>query len=419
MRIALIALGSRGDVQPYLALGQGLLAAGHAVRVVTNQDYARLVMAQGLEFWPVTGSVQAVVESDEMRALLDKGDFLAINARAAREVQRMARLWAAEGLAGCRDRDLLIAGLGGLFMGLALAEKLGIPLLEAHVVPFTPTAVFPGALFPAAVARLGGAANRLSHHLTRQIMWQAFRPADTLARRQVLDLAPAPFWGPHTAAGRRRLPTLYGISPAVLPKPADWGAHVHVTGYWTLEAETDWSPPAELLEFLQRGDPPVYIGFGSMANRDPQATADLVLRALDQTGQRAIILSGWGGFRAARLPDTVLVLESAPHAWLFPRVGAVVHHGGAGTTAAGLRAGRPSVVIPFFGDQPFWGQRVAELGVGPAPIPRRVLSADRLARALRQAMSDPAMRQRAAELGARIRAENGVARAVAVIEAGV
>jgi UDP:flavonoid glycosyltransferase YjiC (YdhE family) len=153
-----------------------------------------------------------------------------------------------------------------------------------------------------------------------------------------------------------------------------------------------------------------------MSHRKPEETADLILRAVARTGQRAIILAGWGGLAATDAPDSVFMLDGAPFSWLFPRVAAVVHHGGAGTTAAGLRAGVPSVVIPFFGDQPYWGQRVADLGVGPAPIPRQKLTAERLAQAITAAVGDPAMQQRAAELGARIRAEDGIARAVAVVQ---
>jgi UDP:flavonoid glycosyltransferase YjiC (YdhE family) len=209
---------------------------------------------------------------------------------------------------------------------------------------------------------------------------------------------------------------LYGYSPAVIPKPPDWGEDTHVTGYWFLDPVEAWTPPAALVEFLEAGPPPVFVGFGSMSSRKPEETTALIVDALDRAGQRAILLSGWGGLEGARVPDTVFVVDAVPYSWLFPRVAAVVHHGGAGTTSAGLRAGVPSLVIPFFGDQPFWGRRVAALGVGPEPVPRRRLTAERLARALREAVTDEGMRQRAAELGARIRTEDGVGRAVAVLE---
>jgi sterol 3beta-glucosyltransferase len=416
MRIALIALGSRGDVQPYIALGKGLAAVGHAVRLISHQDFETLIKAQALEFWPMRGNVQAVAESPEMLALLEKGNFIAITAHTAREAERAALMWAEDGLAACQGIDLIIAGIGGLFIGLALAEKLGIRFLQAYLVPFTPTREFASVLLPPALPKFGGAFNRLSHDLTRQMMWQGFRSGDQLARRDVLGLAPARFWGPFGSERMRGQPILYGFSPTVLPRPADWDERVTVTGYWFLEPDPAWTPPLDLITFLQDGPPPVYIGFGSMGNRKPEETADLVLGALARSRQRAILLSGWGGLRKVDLPDSVYMADSLPHAWLFPRVAAAVHHGGAGTTAASLRAGVPTLVTPFFGDQPFWGQRAADLGAGPRPIPRNQLTVERLARAIEIAVNDPAMRRRAADLGVRIRAENGLARAVEVIE---
>jgi sterol 3beta-glucosyltransferase len=183
-----------------------------------------------------------------------------------------------------------------------------------------------------------------------------------------------------------------------------------------LDEATDWTPPAALSKFLASGTPPVYIGFGSMGSRNPAETANLVLAALDRAGQRGILVSGWGGLSQAHLPDAVHMMESVSHSWLFPRVAAAVHHGGAGTTAAGLRAGVPSIVVPFFGDQLFWGQRVEKLGVGTAPIPRKKLTVENLARAIDQTVTDPVMRQQAANLGAKIQAEDGITNAVRIIE---
>jgi sterol 3beta-glucosyltransferase len=414
MRIAIFGLGSRGDVQPYAALGKGLKAAGHTVRLVTNENYTEIAAANGLECYSVSGNVQDIVESPEMRSLLEKGNFLAINAYTSKLTQRVAIDWAKEGLAACQGMDLLVSGVGGQNVARALSEKLQIPLLHAYIFPFTPTNAFPAVLFPESMSKLGGAVNRLSHHLMRQIMWQGFRKADRLAREQVFDLPAAPFFGSDNLPQFQQYLTLYGFSPSVIPKPADWH-NTEVTGYWFLDASADWVPPADLIAFLQAGPPPVYIGFGSMGSRKPEETADLVLQAIARTGQRAILLSGWGGLSKADLPETVFMVESVPHSWLFSQVAAVVHHGGAGTTAAGLRAGVPSIVIPFFGDQPFWGQRVANLGVGPEPIPRKQLTVERLTQAIRTAVTDRGTIRRAADLGAKIQAEDGIAKAVAIV----
>jgi sterol 3beta-glucosyltransferase len=415
MRIAIIAMGSRGDVQPYLALGKGLKAAGHFVRLITHENFEQLVTSHGLEFCPVKGNVQEVMESPEILKLLEQGNFLAINAYTSKIVKDISIDWARDGLAACEGMNLIIAGVGGLYIAISLAEKLNIPFLQAYIFPFTPTKAFPAVLFPQSISRLGGTVNRLSHHLFRQIMWQGFRKADRLARQQVLNLPPAPFFGSYNSPIVRQYPALYGFSPSVILLPADWH-NTQVTGYWFLDAANDWIPPAALTKFLDSGAPPVYIGFGSMGSRNPVETADLVLAALERTGQRGILVSGWGGLSQAYLPDTVHMVDSVPHSWLFPRVAAVVHHGGAGTTAAGLRAGVPSIVVPFFGDQLFWGQRVEKLGVGTAPIPRKQLTVEKLAQAIDRAVTDPIMRQRAANLGAKIQTEDGIANAVRVIE---
>jgi UDP:flavonoid glycosyltransferase YjiC (YdhE family) len=264
MRIAIVALGSRGDVQPYIALGKALRDAGHEVRLVTHEDFAALAGAHGLDCRTVRGSVQAVAESDEMRALLAKGNFLAITARTARAARDAMRHWAEDGLAACRGMELLIAGIGGLFIGLALAEKLDMPLMQAYLVPFTPTGAFPGVLLPVALPRLGTGFNRLSHHMVRQVMWQGSRAADNLARREVLHLPVAPLSGPFKSARLQQLPVLYGFSPTVVPRPADWNDHTYVTGYWFLDSPADWTPPAALSAFLGNGPPPVYVGFGRM-----------------------------------------------------------------------------------------------------------------------------------------------------------
>jgi UDP:flavonoid glycosyltransferase YjiC (YdhE family) len=244
-------------------------------------------------------------------------------------------------------------------------------------------------------------------------MWELFGGSINRLRRDMLHLAPTSVqsWNYDDA------PAIYGYSAHVIPRPPDWNANARVCGYWFLDAPPDFVPPADLMRFLDAGAPPVYIGFGSMNNRDPEATAALVLDALSQTGQRGVLLTGWSGLHAEDLPDTVFKLDAIPHDWLFPRMAAVVHHGGIGTTAAGLRAGVPSVVVPFFGDQPFWGARVYRLGVGAKPIPRKRLTAARLAEAISTVTEDMVLRERAAALGERIRAEDGVARAVEAVEA--
>ena len=415
MRIAIMASGSRGDVQPYVALGKGLQDAGHDVRLVSNENFAGLAQSAGVPFRSLRGDVQAVAESEEMRALIEKGNFIAITRYTAKALQGAAVHSAEDALAACRGVELIVTGLGGLFNGLAIAEKLNLSIMQAYLIPMTPTKEFPSVLLPAEGPTLPSALTRTSHYLTQQAIWQGVRVADNMARKQVLGLRAAPFFGPFNDPRLERLPVLYGFSPAVIARPADWDPRVQVTGYWFLKEATDWTPPSGLMDFMDNGTPPVYIGFGSMGNRKPEEVTQIVLQALATTKQRAIVASGWGGLSRQQLPDTVFTVDSLPHAWLFPRMAAVVHHGGAGTTAAGLRAGVPSIAVPFFGDQLFWGQRIVTLGVGPQPIPRKQMTAERLAQAIQTAVTDSAMRGRAADLGAKIQAEDGIARAVEII----
>jgi UDP:flavonoid glycosyltransferase YjiC (YdhE family) len=246
-----------------------------------------------------------------------------------------------------------------------------------------------------------------------QVIWQWYRPF-IRAFRQRLGL-PA-YKAVDFYRKLRSTPMLSAYSPDIIPHPADWPKCLHITGYFFPELQSDWQPSPKLKSFLEAGDPPVYIGFGSMASRSPEQLAKLTLEALAKSGQRGILLTGWGGLQPEFVPDTVFVVDSVPHAWLFPRTAAVVHHGGAGTTAEGLRAGVPSIIVPFILDQPFWGARIKALGLGPDPIPQKELTADRLAKAIQMAVKDSQMKQRASSYGANIRAENGVGNAVKIVK---
>jgi UDP:flavonoid glycosyltransferase YjiC (YdhE family) len=315
--------------------------------------------------------------------------------------------------AACEGSDAIIGHWLLSPLGLSMAAKLGVPYIEADVKPIVPTREFPMTVLPP--LPLGGSFNRLSHLLFEKAMWQMQRTSINTLRTQRLGLPPEPLLGYHgRLRGSLRL-RLCGASPHVLPRPAGWPEHVHMTGYWTLPDDPAYEPPAALVAFLESGPPPVYVGFGSMPSADPAAVTGLIVRALELAGQRGVLYAGWGGMSRAVLPDSVLMIDSVPHSWLFPRMAAVVHHGGAGTTAAGLRAGVPTIVLPQMGDQAFWGRRVHLLGAGPAPIPRQKLTAGRLAEAIRAAVSNAEIKHNAAALGEALRAEDGVGKAVEII----
>lgn len=411
--ISIVASGTRGDVQPYVALGKGLKEAGYNVRLLSSENFETLVREAGVEFYSTGESIEAIIQSDEWHKTLESSNFLKILAQMQRELKRYARTLAQRIPALLEGSDMIVAGAGGLGGVFAVADMLKIPMMQAYVFPFAPTREFPSPLVPN--LPFGRLLNPISFHLTRQMLWQSSKVGDS-ATREVLRLKKGSFWGPFRMLAERKVPALYGYSRHVLPVPQDWDNTQNVTGYWFLDEPDGWNPPPDLVEFLKAGPPPVYIGFGSMGSRNPQEAGQLAVEALERSGQRGILASGWGGISLSNLPQNVHLISSIPHTWLFERMSAVVHHGGAGTTAAGLRAGVPSIIIPFMGDQPFWGKRVADLGVGPMPIPRKKLTSQRLAEAIREAVSNHVMRERASVLGEKIRAEDGVGNAVALIE---
>jgi len=416
MRITILSLGSRGDVQPFLALAVGLQKTGrHKVRFAAPDNFESLAREYSLDFSPLGVDTQKMLGTGgmdpERNILLFLWEFL-------RSIKPLAERIAENTWLACQEAEFIIyssiLGVGAYHV----AEKLGVPCIMASPIPgFAPTRAYPnpGGVFPS--LPLGGGYNRLTHILSGHLYQIFTGPFINRWRKEKLHLPAIPFGKfPYFHMGGRPQP-IFGIySPIISPKPPDWGDNIHVCGYWFLDPAPYWQPSAQLITFLEAGAPPVYIGFGSMANRAPQKTAQLAQEALELSGQRGILAAGWGGLDNANLSDNIFALDSVSHAWLFPRMAAVVHHGGAGTTGAGFRAGVPSVLVPHMGDQPFWAKRVTELGVGPQPIPRRKLTSERLAAAITTATTDQNMQARAAALGERIRAEDGVARAIEIIE---
>lgn len=416
MQITILTVGSRGDVQPYVALGQGLQRAGYSVRIATHGRFRELVEAHGMAYSPVNGDPMSAIRAEAGQSWLETGSNPVTFVRRMLDVAQpmMAQIledyWQA-----CEGADMVLYPVLATLAAVGIGESMGIPVVPAYLQYVHPTGRYP---FPLMKPRRGweGLPNRLSHAFAEQAFWLFTRSPVNRWRTQTLGLEPYGWRSRFMERLAQRPLCLYGFSRHVVPKAPEWDERVLLSGYWSLDAPEDWRPPADLLDFLADGPPPVYIGFGSMANRDPARVTEISLDALRRSGQRGLLLSGWAGLGNRDLPDTVFKIEHAPHDWLFPRMAAVVHHGGAGTTAAGLRAGVPSVVVPYFADQPFWGWRVAQLGVGPSPIPRAKLSPGRLTAAITEAVYNPRMRARAAALGQTLRAEDGVANAVAALK---
>jgi sterol 3beta-glucosyltransferase len=413
INIAIAASGTRGDVQPYVALGKGLRDAGYHVRLLSSDNFEPLVTGAGLTFCSTGASIEEKLKHEEWRKTLERGNFLTILGHMQKEMKHAATDLAQRIPPLLAGSDLIISGMGGFGGVFSIAERMQIPVIQAHVFPFTPTQEFPSPLVPN--LPFGRALNRLSFHVTHQMFWQMSKVGDAETRK-MLGMPKAPYFGPYRNLARRQTPTMYGYSRYVLPRPQDWPEWYHVTGYWFLDESDDWQPPTDLIDFLKAGDPPVYIGFGSMSGGNSKEAGRIALEALARSGQRGVIATGWGGLEIDDLPDTVHMISGMPHSWLFPRMSAVVHHGGAGTTAAGMRAGVPSIIVPYMGDQPFWARRVVKLGVGPAPIPRKKLTSERLADAIVEAVTNKEMQQRASSLGANIRSEDGIGSAIALVD---
>ncbi|MEM8600778.1 MAG: glycosyltransferase, partial [Bacteroidota bacterium] len=372
MKVLLTAVGSRGDAQPFVALGHGLALAGHTVTINTHERFRSLAEERGLAFAPLSDAILDFLDSDLGRDAIENSSTplgwartISKSYRAIGTAQRsmVDEAWAA---AKAAQPDVIVFHQKA-FWGPAFAEALDARVVLATLQPvLAPTPDFPVLdlpSFPRWTGPLRRGFNRGTYRLTRRF-------ADWGMRGYLRD------WhrthnrpqGPTLALPNGApLPVMQAFSPRVVP--ATWPPYVATTGFWHLADQVDWSPPDDLAAFLDAGPSPVYVGFGSMKGQRGAERARAVSEAVQLAGVRAVLALGWGGLDLAdvALPATCFALPTAPHGWLFPRMAAVVHHGGAGTTAAGLRAGCPSVVCPFFGDQPFWGRRVHALGAGPEP----------------------------------------------------
>ncbi len=416
MHITINTFGTRGDVQPFLALGIDLKNRGHQVTLLTHQIYENFVREYGLEVQPLDLNPKQILLQQSL-ANIGGGNWR-ITRWLAENFQGVLKDLFRATLEAARDADLVVnSGLS--FAGWHVAEKLKLPAVAAYLWPVTPSRELPSvnAKPLPGWAPLQGIYNRFSTKVFNQSFFHLLSPLVNKCRAEILGLPPLgirhywPLDNPQT-----HTPLLYGFSQAVIPKPSDWTSWQQITGYWFMPPEASYQPAPELEDFLVSGPKPVYIGFGSMVDHDRESVTQMSVDALALCGQRGILLGGWGELGEGVLSENILRLKSVPHDWLFPHMAVVVHHGGAGTTAAGLRAGVPAVVIPNFADQFFWGRKVHELGAGPQPIPRQQLNAESLAESIRSCLEDPAIQARAAHLGEAIRAEKGVERGADLIE---
>lgn len=412
--ITILTIGSRGDIQPFCALALGLMAKGYSVTLAASVNFADFAQKMGIPFFPIAGDFRQILSTPDGLALLQGNTNVTLIDDELRWQQRLDA-WNA-----CQGSDLLIfAPLAA--WGYHLAEALNIPAILVTPIPVTATRSYPFLKFAdSSPEKLASYFNVFTFRLVEFLSWQKSRRLMNRFRQDVLKLPPISRLG---ARYRRTkppylspLPVLNCYSAAVLPPPPDWPSQVHQGSYLFLSDSTPYQPSPSLEAFLKVGPKPFYIGFGSMMACNPEMIVDAIITALRKTGQRAIFCTGWGGFTTSEIPDFLYVTQEVPHDWLLPQVTAAIHHGGSGTTAATLRAGTPSIVVPFFADQPAWGKRLEQLGVGTAPLPFAELTAETLATRIQAILATPSMRKKAHDLSQQIQQEDGLTMAIEVIE---
>lgn len=410
MHITIFVYGTWGDIRPHVVLGMALQAAGHEVQVAASPSYEEWVRARNLGFYPLTTDVNTFAK--ENASIMDANPIQQIQI-ARKVLNPIFTQMGLEVLEATRESDVLMTVE---FCVALLFDVLRVNHLKTILInpaPLNPTGEFASVLPPApGWFPFPGWYNRLSYRFKERVQWMVLAGARNELATKHLGLPKSKF--KDFQATLAATPALTTVSKHVVQRPADWDEHFQVTGY-LFDDDPEWSPPQALHDFLAAGDAPVYIGFGSMPDSKPEATTRLLIDAVQQSGKRAVILTGWARLGADDVPENIHILNYAPHGWLFPQMAAVVHHGGAGTTAAGFRAGVPTIIVPHNGDQPYWGRMVKQLGVGTESIPRGKLIAEKLAAAIREATSNRVIQDRAAELGKKIAVEDGVGEAVKVL----
>jgi sterol 3beta-glucosyltransferase len=404
MRFAVVTYGTEGDTRPVAVLCRALMDAGHETRMLADIATLGFADALGVPTTALVGDIRkALMPGTALANTVKSQDGFTSTARALASIANAnTESWMRQVAAASIGCDAIIVSGLAAFVGLSVAEALGIRAIGSGFIPITPTREFASPfLRPGTVPHW---LNRTSHRFVNAVLWRAFRKSTNAARATVCGLGPRKnVWTDHAM--------LYGISRHLVPSPHDWPRNAWICGQWT-PASTDWVPPRALSDFLA-GEPPIYVGFGSMAGFDRQRLLRELVAGI--AGRRTLYSPGWSGVEASELPNNFYVVGDTPHGWLFPRTSLVIHHGGAGTTHSAARAGVPSVVVPFAADQYFWADRLTQVGVAAVAVSGKALNAATLARSIEYAESAEA-RDRASALGAKMSIENGPAAAISVIE---
>ncbi len=400
-RIAIATIGTLGDVLPYIALARALKKHGFDVVLGASSDFEGLIESYNVEFFNLGNSIKSYVTQPSFDKTIYENNLLNLP-HLLTQGQGIIETAARKAWVMVQNADAIIVNIN-TSSGIDMAEALDIPAIVTALQPLNATSEFPIHIYSG--PDLGSILNRLTYAgaSVQQVYYDL--PRDKL-RKELMELKPRRGGGFSKDAQGKYLTTLYAYSPNVSAKPHDWPKTAIVTGFWRLEDNSGWKPSKELQEFLDAGEKPIYIGFGSMPFGATE-NSKIIKKSLDVWGGRAIISSGWGGLKADRISENIFVINNAPHDKLFKCVSAVIHHGGAGTTAAGLYATCPSFILPQAVDQPFWGQRVFELGCGPEPVNLRKLTPEKLVYALNDLKTNKDYKENASKIAKKLNAEKG------------
>ena len=412
MKITMISVGSTGDVRPYILLGKELKKRGHEVTIAAFASFAKTVKEAELGFYPLSGDVIKLMEN--IMKPSSKGAKYLVDVEHA--LKDIAPVLLRDLMLSCEGADAMCCSFfGSLYY--SIAEKYNIPCIQTHYFPMDSNSITPISSAPG--QHLGKAWNKFTYRLGYLLI-------------SILEKKYLTKWREENGMSQQKLrttpayhmlgdvPVIYAMSPLVMPRPKEWNEHIRMSGFWWDDEKLDYQPPEDLVKFLENGEQPIYIGFGSMVSGNMNKTFATVIKAIRASKVRAVVNLGWGSEKLQLKSNSRIYFgDYIPHDWLFPRVKAVVHHGGVGTTSAGLRYGKPTLVVPFGGDQPFWGNRIHDIGCGPKPLPRQKMTVQRLSKALIDLTQHQSYAVAAEEVGQRMSHEHGTATAADIIERGI
>ena len=415
-RITILTIGTNGDVYPFIALGNALHEKGFRVRIATHQEFEPIAANYQLSFSSVAGDIGQAFKSDKVKATLDSGgkrqdlmdslkdDLEPIYEQGFVDLKR-----------ACADTDIVIASALTLHAASYLTDHYKIPLIFGSVSPAGPTSEFHHVLSGPAVGPKSAhsAFNKFSHKIYTEIIWNYVRKDLEATWNKHLPPQKFPKLDPLAKAFKRKLPLiLYGYSPSILPKPEDWSVLQHVTGYWRLPNDEEAENERSIIDFLEEGNTPIYVGFGSMNNPKDKVLGEIVIPAIKKLGERMILMDDGSDLDDFRADPDILIIQHTNLNWLFPKMKAVVHHGGVGTTGIGLQAGIPTLLVTFIHDQRFWGWRLHQMGVMPKPIPKKALNYELFIKQLSELLNNIEYRNKTLKLSSSMQREDGVTFAV-------